>query len=485
MSKTTTPDARTFMGKLLGRPVPDFLWAGFFSSLTKDLAAVAMNRKPKYQFHLLEATKGTGKTTAIAAALAYAMQYSPRRLELRIGAGDLEQAGEVRRAFNEFQATTQLAATFQVDNWQIQAGHSSAIIGSSDHRTAHGSRPHVSFLDELVHHKDEQFCETMIANGLKQKNAVVIIATNAGFLNTWAWHKVQALKDDDGTNYCRYGQPAPWLTPDQLRRLESVLSKSAYKRLYKGEWVLGSGDALDADDIGAAVIENGPMDPEGDWVFYGGLDLATRRDTSAIVIVGLKDGRLRLARVERWTPKGSVFGKQIVMRDVLDKLVELSNHYRLVKVFDDGRDDTFRQDAMHAGVPLELFSFGAGNQTAAAGALLSAFKERRITLYRDEQLLSELGTLKLIERGLTDLRIEAPRTATSHGDSALSLMLACLAAQRYPQTPWGADAFQIGPPSMVARAPAGVFASKDEYNYSSGGVKPPRREEPESFVYDW
>ena len=65
---------------------------------------------------------------------------------------------------------------------------------------------------------------------------------------------------------------------------------------------------------------------------------------------------------------------------------------------------------------------------AMATATLEVFNSLAVRLYPEEQLLSDLRKLRVIEKSY-GFRLESPRDATGHGDLATVFLLALLGAR--------------------------------------------------------
>jgi len=84
------------------------------------------------------------------------------------------------------------------------------------------------------------------------------------------------------------------MDPELLAEQRETLPPAVYARLFDNVWTAGSGDALSPEWIERAVVLSGPLSGrEFGWRFTAGLDLSTRRDFSALVVVGKHVGGLK------------------------------------------------------------------------------------------------------------------------------------------------------------------------------------------------
>lgn len=359
------------------------------------LVAISQGKVPPRQGMLIEWPKGSAKTSIAGQALAWLLMFSRRTLEMRAGAGDLEQAAEVRQVLRDLvRENAWMGDMLEINNWAVTNKHNGSLlqIVASDAKTGHGGRPDVTFVDELVHISDEHFVDTLLANQSKKPGGFTLICSNAGFLGEFHFRKREVYRQSEDWHFHRHASPPPWIT---RRTIEATgLLPTSIRRLYYSEWQSGSGDAIDGDDIQAAVTQAGPMTgKEQGFSFYAGLDLAARKDCSALCVVGLSRQRLRLAHAEVWAPKRGIFGKAIDLAAVKKSLIETHRRFRFVKVFHDGHDDSFVQDCIRAGLPMELVPFSSATQQAMmAAVVIGRFSGRTIDLYRHEQLLADRAT---------------------------------------------------------------------------------------------
>ena len=116
--------------------------------------------------------------------------------------------------------------------------------------------------------------------------------------------KLRSTIRSDGQRAHFKDKPAPWLDPADIAEAERRNSRSRFMRLWWGVWATGAGDAIDPDDLAAAVDPfAGPMyGVESDFGFGIGLDLGIRRDHSAACVLGFnwRTHRVHLAACESW-----------------------------------------------------------------------------------------------------------------------------------------------------------------------------------------
>lgn len=397
-----------------------------FAALFPALLAVAAGTKPPCGKYFWEATKGASKDSDLAVALLWLLAFSTRPLTCQSGAADRDQADELRKASKD---------VLRLNPWlesaiEIQAG---AIIGTrsgsrcdiltSDVGGSHGSRPDVLFVDELSHITKREFAETLLDNATKMPNGLVVVATNAGHVGTWQYKWRENARLSDRWTFDKWDKPAPWLDAADIEEAKLRNSTSRYLRLWEGVWASGTGDALEASDIRAAVTLPGPSYYAETGISYlAGLDLGVKRDHSALVVVGAHHatGRVKLASAESWkpTPGGSV-NLELVRQAVL----------RVRRVFgvtgcfyDPWQAEYMAQTLRNDGVRMEPMPFTGANLTKMASVLLETFRSHRIDLFPDAELIADLERLSIVERSY-GYRLESTRDEAGHADRATALAI--------------------------------------------------------------
>jgi phage terminase large subunit-like protein len=208
---------------------------------------------------------------------------------------------------------------------------------SSDANTIDGLRPHIVTVDEVHAHKDAQLINLMMTGMGTRLQPLMHEITTAGVNRHGPWwaHReytrlvlegevedeawfgliAGADPDDDWTDARIHAKANPNLgnsiSPDFLasecRKAQKMpIYQNDFRRLYVGQLVeqqdrvipWGAWQACASSEIDWTVLRRRPC--------YGGLDLATTRDLSALVLVWpLDDGRL-VVRPWFWVPRENV-----------------------------------------------------------------------------------------------------------------------------------------------------------------------------------
>jgi hypothetical protein len=400
----------------------------WFAAIAPALLAVARGERPPIGRYWVERTKGGSKDSDCAACLLWLLAFSSRPLDCQIGAADQDQADELRKAARDILHLNRwLAARVKIQNWRIVCDKSGAAaeIIAADVTGSHGARPDVLILNELSHIAKQEYAENLMDNAAKVPQGLVVIATNAGYLDTFQWNWRELARTSDRWHFHQWAQPAPWLDPDEIDEARLRNSVTRFMRLFYGVWGSKSGDALDPEDIEAAVTLGGPMlgdVPEG-WSFVAGLDLGVSNDHSAFVVLGSKHGSNRIALVDckSWTPPR---GGEIDLAAVERYIIATHARLRFRLRYDPWQSKLMAQNLFRRGIYCEPMNFVGQNLNLMASAILEVFATRVIDLYRDDDLIRDLGRLTIVEKSY-GYKLESTRDATGHADRATALAI-CL-----------------------------------------------------------
>ena len=411
-----------------GDVMADFQREAFFA-ISPNLEKVSRGEIPEKKYFWLERTKGASKDSDLGVACLWALAFGSggRPILIEAGANDASQADELRRAMKDVVLLNPLLAdVLEVQSTSVVNRRTSARLEiiASDAAGAHGSRPTITIINELSHIGREEFALTMADNSGKVAAGLMMVATNAGQLGTWQHRWMENAATSAQWHFSKVDKPAPWISERDLIEAKRRNPASRYARLWQGRWVAVSGDALDESDIEASIVHEGPMfTREEGYVFAGGLDLSQKRDFSGFVVLAAKlgTGRVRLAWAEFWKPSP---GHPVDLASVHRSILSARARYGLRIVFaDEWQTAYLGQLLAHDGVTVEAVKFGPGGQSAMATAILTSFRDRRIELYRHDQLLADLAKLSIVERP-GGLKLEAPRGPDGHADVAFALAAA-------------------------------------------------------------
>lgn len=410
--------------------------AGWQTVAGRQLSTVD-NSKPFMRAYL-ERPRGHSKTTDIALSVVWVLMAAKRQVRGVVASGDRDQALLDRNAIEVIcRAHPWIADVLEVRADRVVNRHtgSTCEIISSDADTSYGLLVDFIICDELTHWGDsgEALWNSLFSAAPKKQNCLLLIIANAGLGmgSSWQWRVREAARTDADWYFSRLDGPvASWIDPAHLAEQQRFLPTQVFNRLWRNEWTSAAGDMLTREDIEAAVT--GSVQPlhsaEDGWAYMAGLDLSTRRDHSALVIVGVKpdEQKVRLASVQSWAP---LPGKDIDLEEIELAVLQAAWAFPGLNVgADPWQAEMLMQRCRRQHVNIFPIHFVGRMLDSMATAMLQIFRERLFAMYRDEQLIDQLLRLRIVEKGF-GLKIEAPRSsAGGHCDSAMALAIALLLA---------------------------------------------------------
>lgn len=406
----------------------------WFAAVAPSLAAVACGERPPLGRFWVERTKGASKDSDLACCLLWLLAFTSRPLSCQVGAADQDQADELRKAARDIlHLNPWLGGRVKVQSWRLvcDATGATAEIIAADVAGSHGARPDVLILNELSHVTKQEFAENLMDNAAKVPNGLVVIATNAGFTDTWQMRWRELARESGRWYFHKWDRPALWLDEAEIDEAKRRNSQLRYLRLWWGVWASGTGDALDQAIIDAAVDpQAGPLTGFEPYGFCAGLDLGVKFDLSAFVVLGA-DGatqRLCLADCLAWAPDPAT--GEVDLELVKAEILSASRRFNgLVVGFDPNQCLFLAQQLRRENVNMVEVPFVGKHLDVMAASLLEVFRSKKITLYPDADLLAELGRLRLVEKPY-GYKIEAARTKDGHCDRATALTIAISLASK-------------------------------------------------------
>lgn len=395
-----------------------------------SLAAIEGRKEPIRRIWW-EATKGYAKSWLFAANNIWMVAFAERMVRCQIAAADKDQAAEVRLAATEIlQGMPWLSQFVAVDKWQIVNSKTNSVaeIIASDLGGSHGARPDALTIDEVTHITKEDFVLNLLDNAEKTHHGLVVMGMNAGQIDSWQHRLRETVRSQpDRWRFIATVGPAPFHDKAGIEDARRRSSASRFNRLFNGVWSMG-GDALDAEDILAAVIEGlVPLTgQEPEFGFHAGLDLGIAHDHCGFVTLGLQRGSLisQLADCQSWAPED---GRHVDLASVETGVFEAHRRFGFVNVmYDPHQCEYMAQRLRRQGVPMVPVPFTGKWLDRMASNILQAFRNAQIHMYHDESLIRDLQRLQIIEKPY-GYKLDAPKDKlTGHADRAMAMALALL-----------------------------------------------------------
>lgn len=432
---------------LLGKIVADFQRRDF-AVLDAAVLALARGEMPPHRRIWIERTKGGSKDSDAAVSLLWLLMFATRPVRCRIGAADQQQADEVRLIVQQIlrmdsPLNAYLDTFIDVQGTRIlnKQNGSRADILTADKFGSHGSRPDFTLINELSHIGDQQFAETLFDDADKVRTSVVLVCSNAGHLDTWQYQWHELARTSPRFHFSALTEPAPWIDPVDLEDSQRRNSAARFNRLWRGQWVRNVGNALEEADIEAAItLVSPPAEPQRDpRPFIAALDIGVRRDHSALVVLACDyvNHRVQLAHANSWAPRPQI---GVDLEAVRAEAESICTSWPATLLYDPAQCEMIATDLRAKGVNAIPYPFTGPNCHEMANTLVSAFRERRVDLYRHDGLLKSLGRLCIVEKSF-GYKLEASHDPiVGHADLAFALAISMTAAMKVA-TQYNPDAY--------------------------------------------
>lgn len=415
------------------------VWGDFqeeaFEKFSESLMAVAKQQPRPRRGIWLERTKGASKDSDVGCCLLWLLVFSRQPLLIELGAERAEQAEETLKAMRDVvRLNPWMTKMIKFQAHDISGERNGVICDflTTTRTAAHGSRPHVSVCNELSHITTKHFALTMADNANKLPTNFYIIATNAGHLHTWQYELRENFRRRENWWFQKFDGQAPWIPDENIESARQFNPTIRFNRLWKGIWSPQEGDAIDPEDIDAAICLDGPMTPEeiwaNDWVCVLGADAGVKHDHAALVTLAVKYGerKICLANCESWAPGPD---RKIDLALMDNAIAKAQRELPLLGMcYDPMQMEFMAQRAEKLGLPVDPVHFYGKDPDFMVRALLDCFRGRFIKLYRDELLIRDLHRLCIKETTKGQYKLDAVKDDYGHADRAIALAVVLPAA---------------------------------------------------------
>jgi hypothetical protein len=417
--------------------------------------------------HFWERPRGHDKTGSAARVMRWPLLFSSKPLTMIAAAGDADQADLLRREIARQDRFDRLfGGSLTINNDRIineQTGSRLDIL-MADAPSSYGLTPDFVFADELSNWRQEELWTSIVSASAKRRS-VMLVSSNAGCgmgsPKSWQWRVREAIRTDPAWRFSSLpGCVASWISADTLDEQRRLLPVSAFQRLWQNRWVAEAGDALEGADIDAAVnreLANHVVIPG--WHFIAALDLGLKSDATALVIVGvnIELQRVYVAGISAWRPMP---GRTVSIEAIEKEFLYRDDYYGgfILTVVDPWQAAQLCERLRAKGLNVHEYGYSAANMHDQATALLSLFREQRIELYPDADLIADLRLCAISERTGNRLKLELARDERGHSDRLAALALAA---------PFAIEALaHFEPP--VSRGNSQSICLTDEYDCNAG-----------------
>jgi len=387
----------------------------------------------------LERPRGHSKTSDQAVMNAWALAFAPRVVRGYAASGDKDQARLLRDAILVLcRLNPLLNRILSVDKYTVTnvarqhaANGSTLEILANSPQTSWGLLFDWCTVDEPTHWDDsgEEFWVSLLSAAAKRPNALLLAIANCGWRTHWTWRVREAVRDSARWFFSHLdGCCASWILPDELAEQRRLLPPSQAARLFDNCWQDQAGDALPDDQVKAAICRTAGIDREIPQLSHVQcLDLSWRRDSSALLVVGMDFIRqkLVLCAERRWQPRDFTSG-EICFATVADQVRLFRNIYRAHEIVADSwGGQQMLQTLANEGMSAFCIVASSQTKTAEAKSLIDILGEGILECH-ESGLANDLRGARMIEKpgAAGGLRIELPRNDAGHSDSLAAFLVA-------------------------------------------------------------
>ena len=413
-----------------------------FKRVAPCLLAVAAGKRPPDRGHWYERTKGFSKDSDVACDIVWIMVFAAVPMLLELGAEKREQAAETTNAMRDLvRLNPWLETYFRFLKHSVEGIRTGSVLNvlTTTDTASHGTRPHFSVINELSHINHKNFALTMADNADKVATNFMVIATNAGSLHTWQHDWRETYRLDDAWWFQKVSKPAPWIPERNIRNAQKRDPAIRFNRLFNGIWSPQQGDAIDPEDIQAALRLKGPTSAaeikQDGWQCILGVDSGVKHDHAALVTLAVKRGSpvIRLVDCQWWAPGP---GGRIDLTKLEAAIFWAFDHLPVIGMaYDSYQMELTAQRVRKRGFVAEEQSFQGKHGDLLAHDLLDSFVNRRIEMYNNEALIRDLHRLCIEEDSKQQWKLKAIRDDFGHADRGIAMAIALTAAVTVAQQP--------------------------------------------------
>ena len=407
-------------GQRWGEIAADFQW--------EDAGALFSDDGPLWHFYTRP--RGGSKTTDLAGvSLVWLATVAAPGARGFVFAGSQDQAALLLDAASGLvDRTPELRDVIEIQAKKILHRRSGATmeVRAADGDHAFGLRPSFVVCDEAA-----QWAETRRARRLwvaivsslaKVPNCRFVCLSSAGEPGHWS-HKVlqDALKAPDRWDVHEVPGPLPWVDVEDLKA--QGLRDSEFARLHLNQWVQSENRLVTFEDLEAATVLNGELDPQPGIHYFITCDLGLTHDATVVAVghsesISSEPGapmRVVVDSLKKWQGKRLA---PVQLADIESYLVLTSQRYNRARIMaDPWQAAGLLQRLKTQGVQAEQFPFTTTSVGRLGQSLHLALKNHLILLPRDDDLIAELSRVRLVETGVGTARLD--HDSSGHDDMAV------------------------------------------------------------------
>jgi phage terminase large subunit-like protein len=389
---------------------------------------------------LIMTPKKNGKSTLASMLANYFLFHDEPNGEILIASNSREQSSfiildKLKRSIQGNPHLAKHCKTYDAYITNTTTGTTARVV-SPNWKTASGSNPSLVIFDELWAYSKENartFYDELTQSPAR-KQPLTVIFSYAGYDRESLLYELykagKAGHDKHMFFFNTHKNYASWVTQEYLDSQRKRLRPNTYLRLHENRWVSSESTFISDEDYGKCVDNYAPNLKDKAWRIVVGVDVSTKKDSSAVVVVTKDGDKVRLICHKKWQPSPE---KPIDLEEVEKYILQLAKDYTLVEcLYDPYQFHRSATTLKKAGVPMKEFPATSASLTAMSQNVFNLFKEQNIRLYSDKAFKTHCTRAAAIE---TDKGWRIAKFAKREKiDLLIALALACHGAMEVPST---------------------------------------------------
>ena len=386
--------------------------------------------------HWLGRARGWSKTSdAAGLTLAAMVADLPAGSTAYAAAGDRDQARLLLDALRGFVTRTpELAGVVDIGLYKAVAPRSGVTLEvlAADGGGSYGLRPAWLITDELCQWPETpnalQMWEALTTALPKVAGSRLLVTTTAGSPSHWSAKVHSAGVEDELWRVSDVDGPAPWMDPVEVEAERRRLPEASFLRLFMNQWVEADDRLARPEDVDAAAVLDGPLDPAPGLHYVVTLDVGLTNDRTVCVVahaapVVAADGRhTRQVVVDRIAVWQGRRDSPVDLGAVESWIAQAAKDYHASVVADPYQAAQLVQRLRAAGIQAKPWAFTAQSVGRLGAGLHVLLRERLLWIPKDEQLINELRRVRLRESSPGVFRLD--HASGEHDDMAVCIALA-------------------------------------------------------------
>jgi hypothetical protein len=390
--------------------------------------------------HYVTRPRGASKTSDIAGvALSWLATEAPMGARGSVVASSADQAAILIDAAAGFVARTpELRGAVTVENERLLAPNGAWVrVLTADGSSAWGLRGQLFLIvDEFGQWPEtrnaKRVWSAVLTSKQKTPGCRLIILTSAGEPSHFSYEVLTEARRERQRDVWRVSEtpgPVPWVDQRELESQRFMLTDSEFSRLHMNQWTESDDRLVSPEDLAAAAVLDGPLDPKPGVKYLVTVDIGVTNDATVACVAHAEavgddargPQRVVVDRLARW--KGSR-RKPVQLGEVEAWLTWASAHYHRAEVAADPSQAVGMVQRLNgSGVRAREFAFTSTSVGQIGSALALALRNHQLQIPNDPDLLDELSRVRLRETSPGVVRLDHDRSG--HDDQAVTIGMAC------------------------------------------------------------